>query len=224
MKTQVKDSKDLKKQSRKDLIVVIAVFAVMLLIPALSIAAVNIKENQKNKTAGTKSDSSVKSENKQPAQNTNQTTNQSSPTENSKPQPTQNNSSQQSTSQNSSGQFVAGVCTKTVIPQSTVYEDVSYLYVGETKTYPGIDGWRQTCTASSDGFKPADVVSQGLPTKIYRGTKPRPETTPTPTNTYSYSQALSTAQGQCSPIAQGSGTGSSSYQLCIQTVLKQYGY
>lgn len=152
------------------------------------------------------------------------TTNQSSPTENSKPQPTQNNSSQQSTSQNSSGQFVAGVCTKTVIPQSTVYEDVSYLYVGETKTYPGIDGWRQTCTASSDGFKPADVVSPGLPTKIYRGTKPRPETTPTPANTYSYSQALSTAQGQCSPIAQGSGTGSSSYQLCIQTVLKQYGY
>jgi len=37
MKTQVKDSKDLKKQSRKDLIVVIAVFAVMLLIPALSL-------------------------------------------------------------------------------------------------------------------------------------------------------------------------------------------
>ena len=93
MKTQVKDSKDLKKQSRKDLIVVIAVFAVMLLIPALSIAAVNIKENQKNKTAGTKSDSSVKSENKQPAQNTNQTTSQPATNTNnqssSSPKPTQ---------------------------------------------------------------------------------------------------------------------------------------
>lgn len=47
MKTKVKDSKDLKKQSRKDLIVIIAIFAVMLLIPVLSIAAVSIKENQR---------------------------------------------------------------------------------------------------------------------------------------------------------------------------------
>lgn len=152
------------------------------------------------------------------------TTNQPSPKVDSNPQATQSNNSKQPTNQNSSGKIVPGVCTKTVIPQSTVYEDVGYLYIGETRTYPGMDGWRQTCTASSNGFKPEDVVFQGLPTKIYRGTKPRPEATPTPTNNYSYSQALSTAQGQCSPIAQASGTGSSSYQLCIQTVLKQYGY
>lgn len=131
---------------------------------------------------------------------------------------------QQSTSQYNPGKYTSGSCTKTVIPQSTVYENASWMYVGETKTYPGIDGWKHTCTPSSDGYKPEDIVYQGLPTTIYRGTKPKPEATPTPTNTFSYSQALSTAKGQCSPIAQASGTGSSAYQQCINSVLAQYGY
>lgn len=76
-------------------------------------------------------------------------------------------------SKNATQKFVPGVCTKTTKPQTTVYEDVGWLSVGETKTYIGVDGWKQTCTPGSDGYTPKDVVYDGAPTKIYRGTSPK---------------------------------------------------
>lgn len=126
--------------------------------------------------------------------------------------------------QNSNNNFVPGVCKRTTIPHQTVYENTETLYVGQTQVaYSGTDGWRQTCTANSNGYKPDDVVFDGMPTKILVGTKPIPPPQP-PAPSYSYDYAMNVARNRCSPIAQGSGTGSSAYQVCISTVLKDYGY
>lgn len=67
--------------------------------------------------------------------------------------------------------YVASVCTKTVIPYETEYIDVDYLYVGETQEYSGWDGYKETCTADSTGYKPSDYTSQPYNKKVYRGTK-----------------------------------------------------
>lgn len=77
--------------------------------------------------------------------------------------------------------YVASVCTRTTIPFETVYVDASYLYVGESQGYGGWDGYKETCTADSTGYKPADYTSQPYNRTVYRGTKPKPSNTaPTP--------------------------------------------
>lgn len=71
--------------------------------------------------------------------------------------------------------YVASVCTKTPIPHQIRYEDVSYLYVGETRDYGGgMDGYTETCTADSYGYKPPDYTLKPYDKTIYRGTKPLP--------------------------------------------------
>lgn len=69
--------------------------------------------------------------------------------------------------------FVAGVCTRTTIPYQTVYEDVSYMYVGETREYGGWDGYKETCTADSYGYTTPDHTSPPHDKTVYRGTKQR---------------------------------------------------
>ena len=67
--------------------------------------------------------------------------------------------------------YVASVCTKELIPRPapiTVVKD--FMYKDSPQHYQvGRDGWRQTCTRNSDGYKPPDVVLQPLPDEIWVG-------------------------------------------------------
>lgn len=72
--------------------------------------------------------------------------------------------------------YVASKCTKTVIPYKTVYEEVSYMYVGETSSYGGYDGYIESCTADSTGYKPPDYKSSPIDKTVLVGTKPKPGT------------------------------------------------
>jgi uncharacterized protein YkwD len=79
--------------------------------------------------------------------------------------------------------YVPFVCSKTPIPRKTVYIEASYLYEGETSEgYSGMDGYKETCTADSAGYKPPDFTSPPSDRTIYTGTKPRPSTTPPPSS------------------------------------------
>lgn len=105
--------------------------------------------------------------------------------------------------------YVASVCTKTVIPYETIYEDASYLYVGNTSVgFPGSDGYIETCTANSNGYKPADFKIEPLSKTVYVGTMP---TGPT--------QAELNAQRQqrianCIANIQRLSPGSNAYEQC----------
>lgn len=67
-------------------------------------------------------------------------------------------------------------CSKTPIPYKTIYIDANYMYVGESTEYGGVDGYKETCTGSSGGYRPSDFTLPPLDKKIYRGTKPRQST------------------------------------------------
>lgn len=69
--------------------------------------------------------------------------------------------------------YVAPVCTKTPIPYKTTTTEVSYLYVGETQSYGGTDGYTETCTADSTGYKPPDFTIPPYDKTTYVGTKVR---------------------------------------------------
>lgn len=69
--------------------------------------------------------------------------------------------------------YVAPVCTKTPIPYETVYEDVNYMFEGETSSYGGYEGYTQTCTADSTGYKPQDYTISPISKTVLVGTKVR---------------------------------------------------
>lgn len=73
--------------------------------------------------------------------------------------------------------YVAPVCTKTAIPYETIYKEVNYLYVGETDSFGGYEGYIQTCTADSTGYKPLDFTVPPVAKYIYQGTMPLPADT-----------------------------------------------
>lgn len=55
--------------------------------------------------------------------------------------------------------FVPSVCTKKYTYRTApVYVEKDFMLEGEQKRITGYDGWVQTCTRNSDGFKPDDVV------------------------------------------------------------------
>lgn len=117
--------------------------------------------------------------------------------------------------------YVAPVCTETKIPYETTYTDDDTMYVGETFVgLTGRDGSIKTCTADSNGYKPADIRMAPFNAHVYVGTKSRTNNG----TTLTYEQALSKAQNFCQTVAQGAGTGSSAYQQCISTVLADYGF
>jgi len=112
--------------------------------------------------------------------------------------------------------YMAPVCTKTPVPYEIKYIDVSYLYVGETEEYGGRDGYRETCTADSTGYKPPDFTSPPYDKTIYRGTKPKPSSS-TNTPSLTYQQAYS----NCNAILGQHGASNSS---AMQQCLAAYGY
>ena len=101
-------------------------------------------------------------------------------------QPSYNNPN---SSTNYKSDYIAPVCTRTVLPYSTSYQDVSYMDVGQTSSLGGTDGWTRTCTADSLGWKPTDITYPPYDKVVYVGTRqPATAPTPTPTPTYSPSQ------------------------------------
>ena len=117
-------------------------------------------------------------------------------------------------------------CTNTPIPYRTYYRDDPYLYVGETDEYGGTNGSKATCKSAFNGSTYSYTVTYPYDKVVYRGTKTKEPVASTPANTYTYQQVLSIAKNNpnCVTIALASGTGSSAYLVCIQTVLKQYGF
>jgi len=125
-------------------------------------------------------------------------------------QPSYNNPN---SSTNYKSDYIAPVCTRTVLPYSTSYQDVSYMDVGQTSSLGGTDGWTQTCTADSTGWKPTDITYSPYNKVVYVGTR-QPATVPTPTYSPSPNYA---AKSTCDYQYQGflnalgnTGAGSSS--------------
>lgn len=145
-----------------------------------------------------------------------------------KPQVSKNNTSNTSAT-NSYKAYVSPVCTKATIPYKTTYKYVSYLSAGETQSYGGVDGWTQSCTADSTGYKPADITDPPYNKTVYIGTGKAPSSTYSSSSSYSprYSQAEATrlAQQNCNAILGVHGAAdSSAMQPCIEAELHQFGY
>jgi uncharacterized protein YkwD len=92
------------------------------------------------------------------------------------------NTAKPSTQTQSPKPYIAPICTKIPIPYTTKYIDASYLYVGETQSYGGTDGYTNTCTPDSTGYRPPDYTISPYDKTIYVGTKPRPNDTQPPSN------------------------------------------
>jgi len=102
--------------------------------------------------------------------------------------------------------YVASVCTKTTIPYTTEYVNDPNMYEGSTyESGMGWDGYKETCTADSTGYKPADYTSPPYNKKIYVGTKPKPNYSSQPKDYSRCNQFL--------------GTGA--YQACVDAINRQ---
>lgn len=140
------------------------------------------------------------------------------------PDPTDATNSTQQGTNNSTGSsgytpYTPSECTTTAIPYTTEYIDAPDLYPNQGYSNGGRDGYIKTCTASSTGYKPEDIVSKPYNKRVYVGTR---GTSSSPT--YSYDQALQMATNQCIAVAQSGGTDSSAYQQCLSAALNSYGY
>ena len=113
--------------------------------------------------------------------------------------------------------YIVGVCTKTLIPYDTEYENTPSLPVGQTKIiYPGINGYTTSCTNNSDGTNDTHFFDPvpSAPRVVEVGTASQ---NPAPSNGVSYQEA----QSSCSALlANGGGTASSAYSQCLHA----YGY
>lgn len=83
-----------------------------------------------------------------------QTTNTATPAQNSSPA-----SNTKNTPVNTKAQgYTASVCTKTILPKTMVRQPTTSLTADTEKVYQnGVDGYIQTCTADSTGYKPSDI-------------------------------------------------------------------
>lgn len=78
-----------------------------------------------------------------------------------------------STKPSPSNVYMPFVCTETVIPFDTVYDDADYMSVGKSSVgFPGSNGIKKTCTADSNGYKPADFEIEPINRTIHVGTMP----------------------------------------------------
>lgn len=103
--------------------------------------------------------------------------------------------------------YIASVCTKTTIPYTTEYVNDPNMYEGSTyEGGMGWDGYKETCTADSTGYKPADYTSPPYNKKIYVGTKPKPN----------YSSSQPKDYSRCNQFL---GTGA--YQACVDAINRQ---
>lgn len=64
-------------------------------------------------------------------------------------------------------------CTRFEIPYKTVYEDASWLDIGQTSEGTGFNGFKYVCTGGT-----ADIVVNPIDKKVYRGTAQRSPSVP----------------------------------------------
>lgn len=114
---------------------------------------------------------------------------------------------------NKSSAYKASVCTKTVLPYTTEYRDSATMAVGQTQVlFSGKNGYKNTCTPDSNGYKPQDSTLPPIPAVVWVGTK----TTTTVTNPpRTYEQAAN----YCA--THGVPGNSSAWQQCINAYLSQ---
>lgn len=67
--------------------------------------------------------------------------------------------------------YVASVCKKTPIPYKTITKEANYMEVGQTDSYGGFDGYTETCTPDSTGYKPPDITINPIDKTVLIGTK-----------------------------------------------------
>lgn len=113
--------------------------------------------------------------------------------------------------------YVAPVCTKVPIPYKTTYENANYIPVGETQTFGGTDGYIDSCTADSTGYKPSDITLQPQNKIIYVGTKP--VTSPAEAYQQCYDSAKATADANNQIKIQKA---SQSHDLTISSINSTY--
>ncbi|MEI7522258.1 MAG: hypothetical protein WCJ86_02180 [Candidatus Saccharibacteria bacterium] len=96
---------------------------------------------------------------------------------------TQNNKSKPSigsanstpiSSPSTSKPYVPFSCIKTPIPYETEYVNTIGLYVGETTSIGGYDGYKSTCTLGSTNYKPDDYTIEPIIKTVYIGTAVKP--------------------------------------------------
>jgi hypothetical protein len=125
---------------------------------------------------------------------------------------------------NNSSNYIPPICTKTAIPYSTSYQNASYMNVGQTFSSGGTNGWKETCTADSDGFKPTDITIPPVNQIIYVGTRqpatlPPPTTTPPP-NYVARDKCVSDYNSAMAQIS-NAGAGDSSAVAVVQNAYSQ---
>ncbi len=103
------------------------------------------------------------------------------------------------------GGYVAPVCTKSVLPHGSRTVQQPYSYTDETRTVRGSDGYLQTCTADSTGWKPADVRKEPVDTVVYQGTRSREADADA-----AYARWITKCRQQFGDV-------SSAYQQCVQS-------
>lgn len=124
--------------------------------------------------------------------------------------------------------YVAGVCTKTVIPYKTIYKDASWLDVGKTeKGFGGMDGYVEKCTAASTGYIAPDYTWKPVDLTVWVGTRqPTPTSTPEPIPSdpapqYTYAEALAMSESNCEGYKH---VGSTAWAMCMSSSMKAFGY
>lgn len=116
--------------------------------------------------------------------------------------------------------YIASVCTTTLIPYQTSYQNVSWLPSGQTQSYGGTNGSTVSCTTDSNGYKPPDSTLQPYNKTVYLGTGTTSSSTPSTTTPTDNSAAIAARQARIQSClaylgAHGAG-GSSATEQCYQ--------
>jgi hypothetical protein len=110
--------------------------------------------------------------------------------------------------------YRAPVCTYRSVPYKTVYQNASWLDVGKTQEFSGMDGQEKICNPSDGGAPTVTTVYAPYDKKVYIGTYVKPSYSTTPT--YTPAPAAPKNYSICSQFS-----GSSAYEQCLYAVSQQ---
>lgn len=107
------------------------------------------------------------------------------------PTPARTPSTQPATDYSQFKPYIEPVCTRSVVPYQTKYISVSYMDVGQTSEFGGINGYAETCTASSSGYTPTPITMPAMDKTVSVGTRVKATTyTTQPALNYSICNGL----------------------------------
>ena len=117
--------------------------------------------------------------------------------------------------------YVPPSCSVVDIPYKTVYQDVDWLYVGETQEGYGVNGFRYSCSDGS--YDSTYAASDKI---IYRGTAQRPSSPPTgggstPSQDYAAKQKCDSDYSSAYAQLQMAGATNSSAMTQLRTLYSQ---